>query len=36
MQKRKQAVIDATLSTEESLLQALTWEEVKDLLSLEA
>ncbi len=36
MQKRKQAVIDATLSTDESLLQALTWEEVKDLLSLEA
>ncbi len=35
MQKKKQAVIDATLSTDESLLQALTWEEVKDLLSLE-
>jgi len=35
MQKKKQAVIDATLSTDESLLQSLTWEEVKDLLSLE-
>jgi superfamily II DNA or RNA helicase len=35
MQKRKQAVIDATLSTDESILQALTWEEVKDLLTLE-
>jgi superfamily II DNA or RNA helicase len=36
MQKRKQAVIDATLSTDETILQALTWEEVKDLLTLEA
>ncbi len=35
MQKRKQAVIDATLSTDESVLQALTWEDVKDLLTLE-
>ncbi|MFO7535631.1 MAG: SNF2-related protein [Kiritimatiellia bacterium] len=35
MQKRKQAVIDATLSTDESILQALTWEEVQDLLTLE-
>jgi hypothetical protein len=35
MQKRKQAVIDATLSNDESILQTLTWEEVQDLLTLE-
>ena len=34
MQKKKQAVIDATLARDEQAATKLTWEDVKDLLSL--
>ncbi len=34
MQRRKQSVIDATLADDEQVMQKLTWEDVKDLLSL--
>ncbi|MCK4564422.1 MAG: SNF2 helicase associated domain-containing protein [Verrucomicrobia bacterium] len=34
MQQRKQNVIDATLTTDEQVMQKLTWEDVQELLSL--
>jgi SNF2 family DNA or RNA helicase len=34
MQKRKQGVIDATLTTDEQVMQKLTWEDVQELLNL--
>ena len=34
MQQRKQGVIDATLTTDEQVMQKLTWEDVQELLSL--
>jgi superfamily II DNA or RNA helicase len=34
MQKRKQDIIDATLTTDEQVMQKLTWEDVQELLSL--
>jgi SNF2 family DNA or RNA helicase len=34
MQKRKQGIIDATLTTDEQVMQKLTWEDVQELLSL--
>ncbi len=34
MQKRKKAVIDATLETDEQVLGAMSWEDVQELLSL--
>ena len=34
MQRRKQSVINATLADDEQVMQKLTWEDVKDLLSL--
>lgn len=34
MQKRKKAVIDATLETDEQVLGAMTWDDVQELLSL--
>jgi len=34
MQKRKKAVIDATLETDEQVLSAMNWEDVQELLSL--
>ncbi|MEE9369428.1 MAG: SNF2-related protein [Pontiella sp.] len=34
MQKRKKMVIDATLTTDEQVMQKLTWEDVQELLSL--
>jgi len=34
MQQRKQSVIDATLTTDEQVMQKLTWEDVQELLSL--
>ena len=35
MQQRKQAVIDATLDVDQVMLQSLTWEEVRTLMSWE-
>ncbi len=34
MQQRKQGIIDATLTTDEQIMQKLTWEDVQELLSL--
>jgi len=34
MQRRKQSVINATLADDEQVMQKLTWEDVKELLSL--
>ncbi len=34
MQKRKKAIIDATLETDEQVIGAMTWEDVQELLSL--
>lgn len=34
LQKRKKAVIDATLETDEQILGAMTWDDVQELLSL--
>jgi superfamily II DNA or RNA helicase len=34
LQKRKKAVIDATLETDEQILSAMSWEDVQELLSL--
>ncbi|HMP75984.1 MAG TPA: SNF2-related protein [Kiritimatiellia bacterium] len=34
MQKRKKAVIDATLETDEQVLSAMSWDDVQELLSL--
>ena len=34
MQKRKKAIIDATLETDEQVLGAMSWEDVQELLSL--
>lgn len=34
MQRRKKMVIDATLTTDEQVMQKLTWEDVQELLSL--
>ena len=34
MQERKKGVIDATLTTDEQVMQKLTWEDVQELLSL--
>jgi SNF2 family DNA or RNA helicase len=34
MQRRKQSIIDATLTTDEQIMQKLTWEDVQELLSL--
>lgn len=34
MQRRKQSVINATLADDEQVMQKLTWEDVKDLLSM--
>jgi SNF2 family DNA or RNA helicase len=34
MQKRKQGIIDATLTTDEQVMQKLSWEDVQELLSL--
>ena len=34
MQRRKQDIIDATLTTDEQVMQKLTWEDVQELLSL--
>ncbi|VGO12060.1 hypothetical protein PDESU_00610 [Pontiella desulfatans] len=34
MQQRKKMVIDATLTTDEQVMQKLTWEDVQELLSL--
>ena len=34
MQQRKQGIIDATLTTDEQVMQKLTWEDVQELLSL--
>ncbi len=34
MQKRKKAVIDATLETDEQVIGAMSWEDVQELLSL--
>ena len=34
MQERKKGIIDATLTTDEQVMQKLTWEDVQELLSL--
>ncbi len=34
MQRRKQSVIDATLADDEQVMQKLTWDDVKELLSI--
>jgi SNF2 family DNA or RNA helicase len=34
LQRRKQAVIDATLKSDEDVMGKLTWDDVRDLLSL--
>ncbi len=34
MQKRKQGIIDATLTTDEQVMQKLSWKDVQELLSL--
>ena len=34
MQRRKQGIIDATLTTDEQVMQKLSWEDVQELLSL--
>ena len=34
MQRRKQGIIDATLTTDEQVMQKLTWEDVQELLNL--
>jgi SNF2 family DNA or RNA helicase len=34
LQKRKQGIIDATLTTDEQVMQKLTWEDVQNLLNL--
>ena len=34
MQKRKQAVIDATLVQDEQVMEKMTWEDVQELLEL--
>ena len=34
MQRRKKGIIDATLATDEQVMQKLTWEDVQELLSL--
>jgi SNF2 family DNA or RNA helicase len=34
LQKRKKAIIDATLDTDEKVMQAMTWEDVQDVLAL--
>ena len=34
LQKRKQAVIDATIESDEKLVQSLIWEDVQELLDL--
>lgn len=34
MQQRKKGIIDATLTTDEQVMQKLTWEDVQELLSL--
>jgi SNF2 family DNA or RNA helicase len=34
LQKRKKAVIDATLETDEQVMGTMTWEDVQELLSL--
>jgi superfamily II DNA or RNA helicase len=34
MQQRKKSIIDATLTTDEQVMQKLTWEDVQELLSL--
>jgi superfamily II DNA or RNA helicase len=34
LQKKKQAVIDATLETDEQVIGAMTWEDIRELLSL--
>jgi len=34
MQQRKQSVIDATLTTDEQVMQKLTWDDVQELLNL--
>ena len=34
LQKRKQGIIDATLTTDEQVMQKLSWEDVQELLSL--
>jgi hypothetical protein len=34
MQRRKKGIIDATLTTDEQVMQKLTWEDVQELLSL--
>jgi len=34
LQKRKQAVIDATIENDEKMIQSLTWEDVQDLLGI--
>lgn len=34
MQRRKQDIIDATLTTDEQVMQKLTWEDVQELLNL--
>ncbi|MCE9612752.1 MAG: DEAD/DEAH box helicase [Lentisphaerae bacterium] len=34
LQHRKQAIIDATIESEEAMIQRLTWEDIQELLSL--
>ena len=34
LQKRKKAIIDATLETDEQVMGTMTWEDVQELLSL--
>jgi SNF2 family DNA or RNA helicase len=34
LQKKKKSIIDATLATDEGILESLTWEDVEDLLRL--
>ena len=34
MQESKKSVIDATLTTDEQMMQKLTWEDVQELLAL--
>ena len=34
MQRRKQSIIDATLADDEQVMQKLTWDDVKELLSI--
>ena len=34
LQKRKKAIIDATLETDEQVMGTMTWDDVQELLSL--